>query len=187
MMLEIDATSIDVHEHPRERRGEHGGAVLVQLAVHVGGERVGEAVGEGRERRLAVVVGGDAGQRLRSVVWHAHEDRPRGLRRRMPDDGERETHPRAASISGFCWPPSISIIEPFTKWASGDARYATRFATSSTSAIRPSGMLFGASWFACSYGIFMSRDIAFTSPSQRSVRTGPGFTATNVMLCFPYC
>jgi len=31
----------------------------------------------------------------------------------------------------------------------------------------------------------MSRDIAFTSPSQRSVRTGPGLTATNEMLCFP--
>ena len=30
--------------------------------------------------------------------------------------------PRAASMSGFCWPPSISIIEPLTKWASGEAR-----------------------------------------------------------------
>jgi hypothetical protein len=26
---------------------------------------------------------------------------------------------------------------------------------------------------------FMSRDIALTSPAQRSVRTGPGLTATN--------
>ena len=33
----------------------------------------------------------------------------------------------------------------------------------------------------------MSRDIARTSPAQRSVRTGPGFTAQNEMLCFPYC
>jgi len=24
-------------------------------------------------------------------------------------------------MSGFCWPPSISIIEPLTKWASGEA------------------------------------------------------------------
>src|SRR2546423_166281 len=30
--------------------------------------------------------------------------------------------PRAASMSGFCCPPSISIIEPLTKWASGEAR-----------------------------------------------------------------
>ena len=33
----------------------------------------------------------------------------------------------------------------------------------------------------------MSRDIAFTSPAQRSVRTGPGFTAHRLMLYLPYC
>src|SRR5574340_186427 len=33
----------------------------------------------------------------------------------------------------------------------------------------------------------MSRDIAFTRPSQRSVRTGPGLTATKVILSLPYC
>src|ERR1700722_2256741 len=32
----------------------------------------------------------------------------------------------------------------------------------------------------------MSRDMALTRPSQRSVRTGPGFTATNEMPCLPY-
>ena len=47
-------------------------------------------------------------------------------------------------------------------------------------------MLRGASWSACSYDSLMSRAIAFTSPSQRSVRTGPGFTATKVMLKRPY-
>ena len=33
----------------------------------------------------------------------------------------------------------------------------------------------------------MSRDIALTSPAQRSVRTGPGLTATKLMLFLPYC
>jgi hypothetical protein len=32
---------------------------------------------------------------------------------------------------------------------------------------------------------FMSRDIALTSPAQRSVRTGPGLTATKLMLFLP--
>src|SRR5260221_242038 len=32
----------------------------------------------------------------------------------------------------------------------------------------------------------MSRDIAATSPAQRSVRTGPGLTAQKLMLCLPY-
>ena len=33
----------------------------------------------------------------------------------------------------------------------------------------------------------MSRAIALTRPAHRSVRTGPGFTATKVMPCRPYC
>ena len=44
----------------------------------------------------------------------------------------------------------------------------------------------GASRSASSCGSFMSRAIASTSPAQRSVRTGPGFTATKLMLNRPY-
>ena len=32
----------------------------------------------------------------------------------------------------------------------------------------------------------MSRDMASTSPAQRSVRTGPGLTATKLMSSLPY-
>src|SRR5438132_13019195 len=53
--------------------------------------------------------------------------------------------------------------------------------------MRPSGMLRGASLSASSCESFMSRDIALTSPAQRSVRTGPGFTAHRLMLYLPYC
>src|SRR5215469_3719761 len=63
---------------------------------------------------------------------------------------------------------------------------ATRLATSSDSAIRPSGMLAGASLSACSNVSFMSRAIALTRPVHRSVRTGPGFTATKLILSLPY-
>src|SRR5437773_4863896 len=52
--------------------------------------------------------------------------------------------------------------------------------------MRPSGMLRGASLSACSKGSFMSRDIALTRPVQRSVRTGPGFTAHRLMPYLPY-
>src|SRR5262249_46394352 len=93
---------------------------------------------------------------------------------------------RMRSISGFCWPPSISIMVPLAKCISGEASIATRFATSSTSAMRPIGIDAGASLSASSQESFMSRDIALTSPAQRSVRTGPGLTAHRLMLCLPY-
>src|SRR5438105_4848837 len=53
------------------------------------------------------------------------------------------------SISGFCWPPSISMIVPFTNCISGEARIVTRLATSSTSAMRPSGIDAAAGRRAC--------------------------------------
>src|ERR1700722_19175966 len=53
--------------------------------------------------------------------------------------------------------------------------------------MRPSGMLRGASISASSRGIFMSRAIASTRPAQRSVRTGPGLTATKLISSLPYC
>ncbi len=59
VVLEVVAPAIDVHEHARERGGQHGGPVLVQVAVDVAHEGVGEAVGEGLEPGLGVVVAGD--------------------------------------------------------------------------------------------------------------------------------
>src|SRR6476661_8035305 len=69
---------------------------------------------------------------------------------------------------------------------SGEASMTTRLATSSTSAIRPSGIEDGASLSASSCGSFMSRAIAATRPAQRSVLTGPGLTAQKLMLFLPY-
>ncbi len=57
---------------------------------------------------------------------------------------------RARSISDFSWPPSISIMVPFTMCISGEASMTTRLATSSTSAMRPMGMEAGASLSASS-------------------------------------
>src|SRR5438552_18848323 len=48
-------------------------------------------------------------------------------------------------------------------------------------------MLRGASVSASSRGIFLSPAIASTRPAQRSVRTGPGLTATKLILSLPYC
>jgi hypothetical protein len=73
--LEVVPPAIDVDEHARERRGEDGGAVLVQVAVQIAHERIGKAVGERLEPRLAVVVARDVGQGLRAVVGHAHQHR----------------------------------------------------------------------------------------------------------------
>ena len=64
-------TSTNMRENGR---GQHGGAVLVQIAVEIAREGVGEAVGEGLEPRLAVVVPGDVGQGLGAVVGHADQD-----------------------------------------------------------------------------------------------------------------
>ena len=75
-------------------------------------------------------------------------------------------------------PLTISII--------GDASITTSDATSSTSAMRPIGIEAGASLSASSRGIFMSRAMASTRPAQRSVRTGPGLTATKLILSLPY-
>ncbi|MGQ4810018.1 hypothetical protein NKDENANG_03462 [Candidatus Entotheonellaceae bacterium PAL068K] len=33
-----------------------------------------------------------------------------------------QTRSRMASMMGFIWPPSISIMVPLTKWALGEAR-----------------------------------------------------------------
>src|SRR5450756_2372331 len=94
---------------------------------------------------------------------------------------------RKRSISGLSWPPSISIMVPLTIIIIGDASMTTRLATSSTSAMRPMGIEAGASLSASARGIFMSRAIASTSPAQRSVLTGPGLTATKLILSRPYC
>ena len=75
---------------------------------------------------------------------------------------------------------------PLTISINGEASMTTRLATSSTSAMRPIGIEAGASLSACSRGIFMSRAMASTRPAQRSVRTGPGLTATNEMPSLPY-
>src|SRR3989442_816012 len=82
------AAAIDVHEHARERRREDGGPILIYVGVEIAHEGVGEAVGEGLERRLAVVVAGDARQGLRAVVGHAHQHRRARPRRRVSDDRE---------------------------------------------------------------------------------------------------
>jgi hypothetical protein len=63
---------------------------------------------------------------------------------------KRVQRSRSRSISAFSWPPSISIIVPLTKCISGEASIATKFATSVTSAIRPSGIDRGASVSASS-------------------------------------
>src|SRR5689334_8986215 len=47
-------------------------------------------------------------------------------------------------------------------------------------------MLDGASLSAFSYESFISRAIALTRPDHRSVRTGPGLTATKLILSLPY-
>src|ERR1700741_987482 len=52
--------------------------------------------------------------------------------------------------------------------------------------MRPSGMLDGASLSASAKLSFMSRAMALTRPVQRSVRTGPGLTATKLILSLPY-
>ena len=56
VVLEVVAPAIDVDEHARERRREDGGAVLVQVAVQIAHERIGEAIGERLEPWLAIVV-----------------------------------------------------------------------------------------------------------------------------------
>ena len=66
--------------------------MLVQVGIEIAHEGIGEPVGEGLEVRLAVVVPGDVGQRLRTVVGHAHQHRRPLLRQRVPDDGERTFH-----------------------------------------------------------------------------------------------
>ena len=43
-------------------------------------------------------------------------------------------------MSALRWPPSIGMCAPLTKLARGDARNATRFATSCGVQIRPSGI-----------------------------------------------
>ncbi len=57
---------------------------------------------------------------------------------------------RSRSISDFSWPPSTSIMVPLTMCISGEASMTTRFATSSTSAMRPIGIEDGASLSASS-------------------------------------
>ena len=73
MLLEVIAAAVHVDEHARVRRGEHGRPVLVQVTVEIAHEGVGEAVGEGFEPGLAVVLAGDVGQGFRAVVRHADE------------------------------------------------------------------------------------------------------------------
>jgi len=87
-VLEVIAAAIDVDEHARERRRQHGGPILIEVGVEIGREGVGKAVGEGRERRLAVVVAGDVGQGLGAVVGHAHQHRRARPRRGVSDDRE---------------------------------------------------------------------------------------------------
>jgi hypothetical protein len=86
--LKVVPPAVDVHEHPRERGGQHGGAVLVQVAVEVGREGVGEAVGEGLEPGFCVVIPCDVGQGLRAVVGNADQDGRAGSGRGVPDDRE---------------------------------------------------------------------------------------------------
>ena len=81
MVLEVVAAAVDVDEHARERRREHGGALLVQVAVEIAHERVGEPVREGLEPGLAIVLARDVGQGLRAVVRHADET---GVRAQAP-------------------------------------------------------------------------------------------------------
>src|SRR5439155_1570452 len=61
LMLEVVAAAVDVDEYARERRGEDGRAVLVQVAVEIAHEGVGEAVSERLEPWLAIVVATDVG------------------------------------------------------------------------------------------------------------------------------
>ena len=82
------------------------------------GERlVGVEPGPGPDLRLAFGDAAEAGGDRLFRGNAAFGDRARGL------GGAGGHQPsRNASISGFCWPPSISIIVPLTKCASGEAR-----------------------------------------------------------------
>src|SRR5262249_42546476 len=88
-LLEVIAPPVDVHEHARDRRSEDGGAVLVEVTIDVAREGVREAVGEGLEAWLAVVVAGDVGEGARAEVGHAHQHRRSHARRRSAHDGKR--------------------------------------------------------------------------------------------------
>lgn len=85
------------------------------------------------------------------------------------------------------WAPSMGMWAPFTKLAAGEARKVTTDATSSGSQIRPSGMDATARSCARSWLTFLSRASAFSSPSQRSVLTGPGLTVLMRTPYLPYC
>jgi hypothetical protein len=86
VLLEVIAAAVHVDEHARVGRGEHGRPVLVQVTIEIAHKGVGEAVGEGLEPGLPVILAGNVGQGLRAVVRHAHEDGRARARRGMPDD-----------------------------------------------------------------------------------------------------
>src|SRR3712207_3439441 len=90
------------------------------------------------------------------------------------------------SMRALRWPPSMGTCAPWMKLALGEARKATRLATSSGSQIRPNGMLPTASSCALSRETPLSRANAFSSPSHRSVLTGPGLTVLMRTPDFPY-
>ena len=90
-------------------------------------------------------------------------------------------------MSALRCPPSIGMCAPLRKLARGEARNATRLATSCGVQIRPSGIEETARSCAVCWSQPLSRANAFSRPSQRSVSTGPGLTVFTRMPFGPYC
>ena len=107
LRLEIVAAAVHVHKDARQRRGQYGSALLVQVGVKVADEGVGEPVGEGFKPGFAIIVGRHAGQGLGAEVGNADQDGAAGRLgiSRVFDDGERLRH-RASRRTGMACAPS---------------------------------------------------------------------------------
>ena len=109
---------LDPDRHAVERPGRFCGGIA---SVGLGEREVGIEERPGPDNVLALGDAREAGAHHRLRGGPAVGDRARGLG--AAGGVGRAAHPsRNASISGFCWPPSISIIVPLTKCASGEAR-----------------------------------------------------------------
>ena len=108
-----------------------------------------EAVVEA-ERLLAAVGGREADADVGASAFDRGDELRRDVMGVDVDGHVRYFLSLSRSISDFSWPPSISIMVPLTMCISGEASMTTRFATSSTSAMRPIGIEDGASLSASS-------------------------------------
>src|SRR5262249_41224654 len=133
-LLEVVAPPVDVHEHARDRRGEDGGAVLVEVAVDVAGEGVREAVGEGLEAGLPGILAGDGreGPGAEGGPTHQH---------RRPRAGSRSAHD-GKWLDGVHAPPCYGGPRPMGKRhprAVGEPRRGRESETEGTAARRGRG------------------------------------------------